>query len=88
MSDVMSLNGAVTKNMTHQTPAPIDYFGGLMKKPNKKLHELILIVKLLIKQNLADDIGGCIVEQQVGIHGLTWQKKGQNHIEAKKNVKY
>lgn len=72
--------------MTHQTPAAIDYLGGLMKKGNRKLHELILIVKLLIKQNLADDVGGCIVEQQVRIHGLTWQNKtnGLNHIWANK----
>lgn len=58
--------------VTHQTPAPIDYFGGLTKKANRKLHEFILIVKLLSKQNLADDVGGCIVEQQVRIHQLSW----------------
>lgn len=71
-------SGFAVKNMTHHTPAPVDYFGGLMKKANKKLHELILIVKLPSKQNLADDIGGRIVEQHVGIHGLTWKNNMNN----------
>lgn len=46
-----------------------------MKKANEKPHELVLVVILPIKQNLADDVGGCIVEQLVRIHGLTWKKK-------------
>lgn len=69
---LVSMSGCVVRRVTHQTPAPIDYFGCLMKKTDKKLHELIVVVKLLRKQNLADDVGGCVVEHQLGAHGLTW----------------
>lgn len=68
----MALHIYSKSGVTHHTPASVDYFGRLVKKANKKRHELVLVVELLSKQNLADDVGGGIVEQQFGIHGLTW----------------
>lgn len=45
----MLLCGFVVKNITHHSPASVDYFGGLMKKADRKLHELILIAELSSK---------------------------------------
>lgn len=70
MIEVMSLSDG-----THQTPTAIDYFGSLMEKANIKLQKVIFVVKMLCKQNLADDVGGCIVKQQVRIHWFPWQIK-------------
>ena len=74
----MSLSIFVGKNVTHHTPAPIDYFRGLMKYVNKKLQELIIVVKLPSKENLAHDVRGCVVEHQVGIHRITWKNNRIN----------
>ncbi len=62
----------VLKNVTHHSPGPIEYFGGLVEKTNKKIHELVIIVEVFCKENLADDVVGCTVEQPAGIHGFTW----------------
>lgn len=66
----MSLSGG-----THQTPTAIDNFGGLMEKAYRKPQKVIFVVKMLCKQNLADDVGGCIMKQQLRIHWFPWQIK-------------
>lgn len=55
---------------THHPPGAINDFGSLSKKAGEKLHELVFAVKLLGKQDLADDVGGRVVEDALRIHGL------------------
>lgn len=49
-----------------------------MKKADEKRHELIVIVELFGKENLADDVGGRVVEQQVRVHGFTWENNNKS----------
>lgn len=60
---------------THQAAGAIDYFGGLKEKVCKEVQELLVVVEMLCKENLADDVGSCFVKQKVGIHLFTCKKK-------------
>lgn len=54
--------------MTHKTSGAVDYLGRLNEQVCEEIQEFVVVVKMLCKENLADDVGRCFVEQQVRIH--------------------
>lgn len=69
--------------MTHKTAGAIDYFGGLKEEICKEVQEFLVIVKMLCKEHLADDVGSCFVKQQVRIHCFTCKMKGAVSLMGK-----
>lgn len=67
------------QSSTHYSPGSVQDLGGHVEKLNRKLQELILVLKVFAKQNLADDAGSGIVEEQMWIHGPTWQQTDKKH---------
>lgn len=55
---------------THHSPRAVNHFRSLSKKAGEELHEFIFVVKVPGKQDLADDVGGDVVEHALWIDGL------------------
>lgn len=68
---------------THKTTGAIDYFGGLKEEVCKEIQELIVIVKMLCEEDLADDVGRSFVKQQVRGHWFACEIKGTITLRGK-----
>lgn len=55
---------------THHGPRAVNDFRSLSKEAGEELHEFVFVVKVPGKQDLADDVGGGVVEDALGIDGL------------------
>ena len=54
-------------------PGPVGDLGVLRVQVDELLDERVVVVEALSEQDLTDDVGGSVVEQQLGVHGPTWR---------------
>lgn len=71
---ILAENVNLHKNVvTHRSPGSICYLGVFFKTLNNHLDEVLIIVITCTHQNLADDVGGCVMEHNLRIQGCTWE---------------
>lgn len=57
--------------LTHHSPWSIGYLAILCEAANNHFDDLIVIIKACTKQNLADDVGGCIMKHNSRTQSFT-----------------
>ena len=79
-------NVCVVVCLCYHGPGPVGDLGVFRVQVDDLLDEWVVVVKALSEQNLTDDVGGAVMEQQLGVHGSTWRTNACLFIVPTMNV--
>lgn len=61
--------------LTHHSPGPVGYLGILSETTNDFSDEAVVVLVAGAKENLAYDVGGCVVEHEMRTQSLACERR-------------